>query len=337
MSADVRLAALDLGVLREGDRPAQGLDGIVANAVAAERAGFHRFWVAEHHVSAGLSSKSVHVLASVVANATSTIRIGSAATILANYAPIQIAEDVLIANHFSGGRFDLGLGRARFANVEKLAKSVVSGQDERLFVDLQDELFLTNDSDYNTRLAELLGYLRTGEVEYGGARYALATPSEDGLQIWIHGNAGGGSYRPAALNRLPFGVNFRGDIDATKRSIDGYRELVEDGTGRVIVSVPIYLVRDGDVAAARSRVANWLEARNTGGYWVPVPRETSTAPVDERELQGRVIGGGDFIVERLAEIAAQTGADELVLVIDNPHSDGSEDAIETVGGLWSRR
>lgn len=107
----VPLAILDLTPIPEGATAAQALRNSVDLAQQAERAGYSRYWLAEHHLNPGVAGSAPHTLLGVLAASTETIRLGTAATILGNYEPLQVAEAFGTLAALYPGRADLGLGR----------------------------------------------------------------------------------------------------------------------------------------------------------------------------------------------------------------------------------
>src|SRR5207248_744708 len=95
-----------------GSTPAAALRAAVDTAVAAERLGYHRFWVAEHHNMPSVASSAPAVLLAHAATVTSTIRIGSGGVMLPNHAPLVVAEQFGMLEALHPGRIDLGIGRA---------------------------------------------------------------------------------------------------------------------------------------------------------------------------------------------------------------------------------
>jgi luciferase family oxidoreductase group 1 len=108
----IPLSVLDLAPVTEGSTPAQTFANTVDLARAAERAGYRRFWLAEHHNMPGIASAATAVLIGHVAGATKTIRVGAGGVMLPNHAPLQVAEQFGTLGALYPGRIDLGLGRA---------------------------------------------------------------------------------------------------------------------------------------------------------------------------------------------------------------------------------
>src|SRR5258708_22870433 len=111
-SAPMKLSVLDLSPVTGEATQAQAVRETIAVARAAERVGYHRFWVAEHHNIAGLGSPAPAVLIAALTQATSTIRLGSGGVMPGNYSPLKVAEGFMELEALAPGRIDLGLGRA---------------------------------------------------------------------------------------------------------------------------------------------------------------------------------------------------------------------------------
>jgi luciferase family oxidoreductase group 1 len=103
---------LDLSPVPEGKTTADALANSVALAHAAENAGYHRYWLAEHHNMAGIASAATALVIGHLAAATRTMRVGAGGIMLPNHAPLVIAEQFGTLATLYGDRIDLGLGRA---------------------------------------------------------------------------------------------------------------------------------------------------------------------------------------------------------------------------------
>ncbi|MDO5693265.1 MAG: MsnO8 family LLM class oxidoreductase, partial [Pseudomonadota bacterium] len=109
---DIAFSMLDLVPVREGHSVADALAVSLQTAQHAERLGFTRYWLAEHHNMAGIASSATAVLVGHIAGGTRTIRVGSGGVMLPNHAPLVVAEAFGTLAELYPGRIDLGLGRA---------------------------------------------------------------------------------------------------------------------------------------------------------------------------------------------------------------------------------
>ncbi len=107
-----RLSVLDLSPVGGDNTQAQAVRETIEVAKAAERLGYHRFWVAEHHNIGTLGSAAPEILIAALTQVTSTIRLGSGGVMLVNYSPLKVAEVFMELEALAPGRIDLGVGRA---------------------------------------------------------------------------------------------------------------------------------------------------------------------------------------------------------------------------------
>ena len=106
------LSVLDLSPILEGSDAAQSFRNTLDLARHAEKLGYRRFWLAEHHSMPGIASAATSVVIAHVAGGTSTIRVGAGGIMLPNHSPLVIAEQFGTLESLHPGRIDLGLGRA---------------------------------------------------------------------------------------------------------------------------------------------------------------------------------------------------------------------------------
>ena len=178
----IPLSVLDLSPIVRGGTAADAFRRTRDLARHAERLGYRRFWLAEHHNMPGIASAATAVLLAHVGDATSTIRIGAGGIMLPNHAPLQVAEQFGTLESLFPGRVDLGLGRA-------------PGTDQAAARALRRTL----DSDPNAfphDVLELMAFF--GEASEGQA--VTAVPGA-GLRvpIWILGASTFGAQGAAAL------------------------------------------------------------------------------------------------------------------------------------------
>src|SRR5688572_5959791 len=108
----IPFSVLDLSPIVEGGNATQALRNTLELARHAERWGYHRYWLAEHHNMPGVASAATSVVIGHVAGGTSTIRVGAGGIMLPNHAPLVVAEQFGTLEALFPGRIDLGLGRA---------------------------------------------------------------------------------------------------------------------------------------------------------------------------------------------------------------------------------
>jgi luciferase family oxidoreductase group 1 len=122
----VLLSVLDQSPIRSGGTPADAIDETLRLAELADRLGYHRYWLAEHHASRGLAGSSPEVLIGAVAARTRRIRVGSGGVMLSHYSPLKVAETFRVLETLHPGRIDLGIGRAPGSD-SKTARALAHG------------------------------------------------------------------------------------------------------------------------------------------------------------------------------------------------------------------
>ncbi|WP_150270241.1 LLM class flavin-dependent oxidoreductase [Paenibacillus tepidiphilus] len=186
----MKLSILDQSPVSEGNTPAEALAQTAALAREADRLGYHRFWVSEHHAAPGLAGTSPEVLIAHLAAVTSSIRIGAGAVLLPHYSAYKVAENFRVLEALYPGRIDLGLGRAPGGG----ALAVHALQEHRI----------QGSCLYEEQIADLLAYFKGGPVKPHPYAGLLATPDvPTSPEVWLLG-AG----RDSAALAAKFGTGY---------------------------------------------------------------------------------------------------------------------------------
>jgi luciferase family oxidoreductase group 1 len=313
MPALHRLGVLDQSPISEGSTGAEALANTVDLARLAERLGYRRYWVAEHHGMPMLASPSPEVLISAVAAQTSRIRVGSGGIMLPHYSPLKVAETFSMLSGLYPGRIDLGLGRA-------------PGSDPHTSFALQRDRRQRAPHDFPEQLDELLGYLEDAfTAGHPLARLARVLPGRpETPQVWLLGSSPQSAIWAAELG-LPYA--FADFISPTGAALaQGYREAfvpsARQDTPYVAVAVSV-ICADGDAEADRlaasTRMAISMLRRGQPIEVPAVDRALRYLAVDgagDPALAGRrlITGSPDTVMAELERVAAEYGADEVVLV-----------------------
>ncbi|MCW5250292.1 LLM class flavin-dependent oxidoreductase [Streptomyces sp. SHP 1-2] len=309
--ATTRFSVLDRSRVREGRTAAEALRDTVRLAREAERLGYHRFWVSEHHGVPGVAGSAPTVLAAAVAGATRSIRVGTGGVMLPNHRPLVVAEQFGVLEALFPGRIDMGLGRS-VGFTDGVRWALGRGKDEA--------------DAFEEQVAELLGwFLGTSPT---GVR---ARPAE-GLTVPPFVLAMGEGAAVAARAGLPLVIGDLRDRDRMRRGIDRYRAGFRPSRW----SAEPYVVVSGTVAvAATAEEARrlllpeaWSMAMaRTRGTFPPLPPagevEARVTTARERELytaglRGHVAGTEERVARELEALVAETGAQE-VLVTTSTH------------------
>jgi len=190
-AAPLLLSVLDQSPIRAGGTPAQAIAETVALAQAAERLGYHRYWVAEHHASAGLAGTAPEILVARLAAATRDLRIGTGGVMLSHYSALKVAETFRVLEALYPGRIDLGIGRA-------------PGSDYRTARALQHGPGALGIEHFPNQIADLLGFLH-GALPAGHPFAGIsAQPQGPGApDLWLLGSSD-----QSALYAAHFGCAF---------------------------------------------------------------------------------------------------------------------------------
>ena len=182
----IPLSVLDLSPIVEGGDAAQALRNTLDLARHAERWGYRRFWLAEHHNMPGIASAATSVVIGHIAGGTSTIRVGAGGIMLPNHAPLVIAEQFGTLAALFPGRIDLGVGRA-------------PGTDQRTALALRRTLQGDID-DFPKDVLELIAYM--GDPQPGQTVRAIPGQGSK-VPVWMLGSSLYGAQLAAALS-LPY-------------------------------------------------------------------------------------------------------------------------------------
>jgi luciferase family oxidoreductase group 1 len=205
VAGHVPLSILDLAPIVEGSDVATALGNSIDLAQRAERWGYNRFWLAEHHNSSGIASAATAVLIAEVAAATTTIRVGAGGIMLPNHSPLVIAEQFGTLASLHPGRIDLGLGRA-------------PGTDRLTMVALRRDH--PGSDTFPQDVLELQAYL--GDAQPGQLVHAVPGQATK-VPLWILGSSLFGAQLAAALG-LPYAFASHFAPEALLPALAVYRE-----------------------------------------------------------------------------------------------------------------
>ncbi len=309
--ADIQLSMLDLVAVREGGTVADAIAIARRTAQHAERLGFTRYWLAEHHNMSGIASSATAVLVGHIAGATSRIRVGSGGVMLPNHAPLVVAEAFGTLAEIYPGRIDLGLGRA-------------PGTDGLTMRALRRDRVET-EADFPREVAELQAFL--GPVQPG--QRVIAMPGQNThVPIWLLGSSLF-SARLAAQRGLPFAFASHFAPRLLLQALEVYRSEFQPSAvlarPYAAIGVPLIAAPTDDEAeylasSTYQRVLGILTGRR-GQLPPPVDHFVASLAPHERQgigdfLAAAVIGGPETVRAGLQRLADLTEADEFILVSD---------------------
>ncbi|PLR78470.1 LLM class flavin-dependent oxidoreductase [Bacillus sp. V3-13] len=308
--SDIRFSVLDLSPIVKDSTAAESLRNTLDLARHAEKWGYTRYWLAEHHNMPGIASSATSVVIGHVAAGTSTIRVGSGGIMLPNHAPLVIAEQFGTLESLFPGRIDLGLGRA-------------PGTDQLTAQALRRER-RSDGHDFPEQLEELRTYFDPSMAS--GKMHVRAIPGEGlNIPIWLLGSSGFSAQLAGQLG-LPFAFASHFSPAYTVPAMDLYRssfrpsEVLEEPYAMVGVNV---IAADTDEKARRlatSMQQQFLNLiRNN-----PAPLQPPVDNMDElwsdyekaaleQQLGSSIIGSPETVKEKLQAFLNETGADEMMI------------------------
>ena len=305
------LSVLDQCPVPAGSTPAQAVAHSLALAEEAERLGYRRYWVAEHHNTTSLASASPEILVAAALSRTREIRVGSGGVLLSHYSPLKVAENFRLLHALHPGRIDLGVGRT-------------AGTDPVTEAALQYRPGALGDEHFAEKLADLLGFLDDDlepDHPYAGTR---AMPrGVGGPEVWVLGSSSHGAGCGAYLG-LPFAFAHFITPAYGPQVVRSYRRGFSPSArlSRPYAAVAVSVVCADTEAEARRlalSAAVWRlgpEGRERGPL-LP-PEEAAALPLTSADRArvggyraGMVVGDPGQVQRALEELAAEFGADEV--------------------------
>jgi luciferase family oxidoreductase group 1 len=303
----MKLSVLDLVPVIEGGTVGRALADAAALAQCAEAAGYHRYWVAEHHGMAGIAGGATAVVLAHVGDATRTIRIGSGGIMLPNHNPLVIAEQFGTLDALFPGRIDLGVGRA-------------PGADQRIAHALR--------KDINRSAEDFPGDVVELQAQFAGDP-RLPLQANPGLgarpELWILGSSLFGA-QLAALLGLPYAFASHFAPDQLDAALALYREKFQPSAtldAPYVMAAINVMAADSDdeaVLLASSMDQSFVRLRTgqPGRLPPPVPGYRDSLPANARAMldhmrQVSAIGSPRTVADRIDAFRQRTRADELIV------------------------
>lgn len=302
-----KFSLLDLAPVPEGHDVRDALTNSAKLAQAAEKAGYHRYWVAEHHNMIGIASSATSVLIGHLASVTSTMRIGAGGIMLPNHAPLMVAEQFGTLASLYGDRIDLGLGRAPgtdMATARALRRHM--RQEDTFPQDVQELMMYLGDMPETAQVRAIPG---------------MGTK----VPVWILGSSLYGAQLAAYLG-LPYAFASHFAPDLLVEALHIYRTHFQPSDRwpepYAIVAASV-CAADTDAEAAYLRssqvqaFAN-IVTNNRGKLPRPTDELATKIPPHimhevERKLSCSATGGPDKLRSELAAIVDQYKPDELMI------------------------
>lgn len=309
--SNIAFSILDLAPVSVGSSAAETFRNSLDLAQHAEKWGYTRYWLAEHHNLPGIASSATSVLIGYIAAGTKSIRVGSGGVMLPNHAPLVIAEQFGTLEALYPGRIDLGLGRA-------------PGTDPATSYALRRGLD-ANGSDFPELLAELMRYFAPPAPHQRVRAYPGNNMS---IPIWLLGSSTF-SARLAAELGLPFSFASHFAPEELMEALAVYRSRFRPSAQLakpyVSVGVPVIVAESENLARklATTTMQKFLglirgepvqgkpPVDNIDEIWTPAEREAVMS-----RLRLALFGDPTKVRAGLTELIEHTQADELIVVSD---------------------
>lgn len=324
----IPFSVLDLSPILQGSDATQSFRNTLDLAQHAERFGFNRYWVAEHHGIPGIASAATAVVIGHVAAGTKTIRVGAGGIMLPNHSPLVIAEQFGTLESLFPGRIDLGLGRA-------------PGSDQVTARALRRNLS-ADENQFPRDVLELMAYFAPAQE----GQTVRAVPGEGlNIPIWILGSSLFGATLAAALGlRFAFASHFA--PAQMEQAIEIYRTQFRPSEQLQKPYVMLgFNVFAADTDAEAQLLSTSMQQSFTnlrrgrpGQLPPPVADYASTlAPHEKAQLEQilscSAVGSPDTVRKGLTDFIARTGADELMITCQIFDHKARLHSYETVAGV----
>ena len=308
-----RLSILDQSPIPSNRTATEALHATLELAQAAERWGYHRYWLAEHHGLLGLADPCPEILLTHIASRTEKIRVGTGGIMLPYYSPFKIAEQFRMLCALFPDRIDLGVGRA--PGGDRLTAQAMSGGSYNSTDDFPQQVF------------DMVNYLDgTLTEDHPFARVTVQPKNDSVPEVWVLGSSDFGGSLAAHLGlRFTFAhfINGHGGDQVTRAYREQFRPSPRENKPYSMVAV---FVVCADTDAEAEAVASSIDLRRLQmdyGLNTPIPtREEALARSYSADEKARirwhrsrsVIGTPDTVRARLIEIKDQFAADEIMII-----------------------
>jgi luciferase family oxidoreductase group 1 len=309
----IPLSILDLSPVSAGSSAAQALHNTLDLARLADRLGYTRYWVAEHHNLPAIASSAPDIMIGQIAAVTSRMRIGSGGVMLPNHAPLMVAERFKVLEALYPGRIDLGLGRA-------------PGTDPATSYLLRRRQGISEEDDFLERFQELMLLQTRGFPEGHPFHKVQAMPSDVPLPpIFLLGSSDYSAQLAGQIGAaFAFAHHFAtfDAVEAMRLYRDNFRPSPAHEEPYAILATHVVCA---DTDAEAERLATTVElnfVRRAKGEFLPLasPEEAASydyTPVDKARIaQNRsrlTVGSPATVKARLEPLIAATQADELMV------------------------
>ena len=309
----MRLSVLDQSPIISGHTAAQAVHETLRLAQAVEKLGYHRYWLAEHHSIAALADPCPEILLTRMAAETTTLRVGTGGILLPYYSPFKVAEQFRMLEALYPGRMDLGIGRA-------------PGGDRMTTLAMGEGRY-PGAEQFAEQVQYLVAYLDNAlpaEHPFAGVKVMPEVPTAP--QVWLLGSS---DYSGALAAQLGLRFAFAHFIsaDGGETVMQEYRRRYQPSQrGPAPASLLCVSAICAESAEEAERLAASIDLRRLNmdhGVNAPVPNDDEARVYPYTEADRRriahnrrrlILGAPDTVRARLSALAAESEADELMVV-----------------------
>lgn len=309
----IKLGILDQSPIVSGYTPAQAVHETIRLAQAAEKLGYHRYWLAEHHSIAALADPCPEILATRVASATTTIRVGTGGVLLPYYSPFKVAEQFRMLEALYPGRIDLGIGRA-------------PGGDQMTALAMGEGRY-PGAERFPEQVQYLVAYLDDAlpaNHPFAGVKAMPVGPSSP--EVWLLGSSDYSSALAAQLGlRFAFAhfISAEGGDAVMRDYRRSYRPSDREAQPHSLLCAFVICAETAEGAERLTRSIDLRRLNMDHGVNAPVPNHEEAArypytAADRRRIAYHrrrvVLGTPQTVKNRLLELKAEFEADELMII-----------------------
>jgi len=314
----LKLSVLDQSPVHDENPESSGLFTTIELAKLCDKAGYHRYWVAEHHDTPGYASPCPEMMVSNVAHATQRIRVGSGGVMLPHYSAFKVAETFKMLEAFHPGRIDLGVGRAPGGN--PVSSEAISAPRQTIPAEY-----------YPQQTRDLIGFISNNLPPQHPYHNATVVPRDVGAPgVWMLGSSDGSAEMAGELGAGFVLALFIGTHDRPPEIIARYKKAFQSNGS---FASPQPMIAVAAICADTTEEARWLASSHT--YWkvqafrhglrdplfppeVVMDKVKQLSPSDqayyEETMNTMILGTPAQCQEELESVAKTFDVDEVMIV-----------------------
>lgn len=327
----MKLGILDQSIVRSGSSAKDAVNETIETARLAEKLGYSRFWISEHHNSTFIAGSAPEILMVKLADQTSRIRIGSGGIMLPNHSAFKVAENFRMLETLFPGRIDLGMGRA--PGGDRVSSMLLNPSND------------FNEQGYLTQLEHLQHFFNdTAGTQHGPVR---AVPMAETIPMqWILSSSGGSAEIAAKFGMgLVLARFINGDASAEITDVyrTYFRPSVQFPEPKVIVSISALCAETEEKAMAMRKHLDYVLLQFGKGNYENFPDTSLVAAyqfsppelAQVRANSGRMVSGTpEQVKEQLSKISEEFQADEMLISCMGDTKENRLHSFELIAGAF---